>query len=154
MWQDSRINALNDDIDCLLIMGGTNDGAQGVTIGDMSRDNVNTDTFVGAYNVLLSKVFYKYYRLGSGYSGITQISEVNPIQIMIATPIYCNDSNYGNMDEIAEAVRGVANLWSIPVADQHAKVVLILRHHLFISLIMSILMMKAGKRLQMYGLMR
>lgn len=121
MWQDSRINALNDDIDCLLIMGGTNDGAQGVTIGDMSRDNVNTDTFVGAYNVLLSKVFYKYYRLGSGYSGITQISEVNPIQIMIATPIYCNDSNYGNMDEIAEAVRGVANLWSIPVADQHAK---------------------------------
>lgn len=34
------------------------------------------------------------------------------------------------------------------------KVVLILRHHLFISLIMSILMMKAGKRLQMYGLMR
>ena len=29
--------------------------------------------------------------------------------------------NYGNMDEIAEAVRGVANLWSIPVADQHAK---------------------------------
>lgn len=70
MWQDSRINALNDDIDCLLIMGGTNDGAQGVTIGDMSRDNVNTDTFVGAYNVLLSKVFYKYYRLGSGYSGI------------------------------------------------------------------------------------
>lgn len=121
MWQDSRINALNDDIDCLLIMGGTNDGAQGVTIGDMSRDNVNTDTFVGAYNVLLSKVFYKYYRLGSGYSGITQTSEVNPIQIMIATPIYCNDSNYGNMDEIAEAVRGVANLWSIPVADQHAK---------------------------------
>lgn len=121
MWQDSRINALNDDIDCLLIMGGTNDGAQGVTIGDMSRDNVNTDTFVGAYNVLLSKVFYKYYHLGSGYSGITQTAEVNPIQIMIATPIYCNGSNYGNMDEIAEAVRGVANLWSIPVADQHAK---------------------------------
>ena len=27
-------------------------------------------------------------------------------------------------------------------------------NHLFISLIMSILMMKAGKRLQMYGLMR
>lgn len=121
MWQDSRINALDNDIDCLLIMGGTNDGAQGVTIGDMSRDNVNTDTFVGAYNVLLSKVFYKYYHLGSGYSGITQTAEVNPIQIMIATPIYCNGSNYGNMDEIAEAVRGVANLWSIPVADQHAK---------------------------------
>ena len=121
MWQDSRINALDNDIDCLLIMGGANDGAQGVTIGDMSRDNVNTDTFVGAYNVLLSKVFYKYYHLGSGYSGITQTAEVNPIQIMIATPIYCNGSNYGNMDEIAEAVRGVANLWSIPVADQHAK---------------------------------
>ena len=34
------------------------------------------------------------------------------------------------------------------------KVVLIRRHHLSISLIMSTLMMKAEKRLQMYGLMR
>lgn len=34
-------------------MGGTNDSAQGVTIGEMSRDNLDTSTFVGAYNVLL-----------------------------------------------------------------------------------------------------
>ena len=40
---------------------------------------------------------------------------------MLATPIYCNDSAYGNMDNIAEAVRGIANMWGIPVADQHAK---------------------------------
>ena len=40
---------------------------------------------------------------------------------MLATPIYCNDPTYGNMDDIAEAVRGIANMWGIPVADQHAK---------------------------------
>lgn len=120
MWQDVRINALEKDIDCLLIMGGTNDSAQGVTIGEMSRDNLDTSTFVGAYNVLLSKVYCKYYHLGT-HEGITQTTETKPIQIMLATPIYCNDSAYGNMDNIAEAVRGIANMWGIPVADQHAK---------------------------------
>lgn len=120
MWQDVRINALEKDIDCLLIMGGTNDSAQGVTIGEISRDNLDTSTFVGAYNVLLSKVYCKYYHLGT-YEGITQTTEVKPIKIMLATPIYCNDPTYGNMDNIAEAVRGIANMWGIPVADQHAK---------------------------------
>ena len=120
MWQDVRINALEEDIDYLLIMGGTNDSAQGVTIGEMSRDNLDTSTFVGAYNVLLSKVYCKYYHLGT-HEGITQTTETKPIQIMLATPIYCNDSAYGNMDNIAEAVRGIANMWGIPVADQHAK---------------------------------
>ena len=120
MWQDVRINALEKDIDCLLIMGGTNDSAQGVTIGEISRDNLDTSTFVGAYNVLLSKVYCKYYHLGT-HEGITQTTETKPIQIMLATPIYCNDSAYGNMDNIAEAVRGIANMWGIPVADQHAK---------------------------------
>lgn len=120
MWQDVRINALEKDIDCLLIMGGTNDSAQGVTIGEISRDNLDTSTFVGAYNVLLSKVYCKYYHLGT-YEGITQTTEVKPIQIMLATPIYCNNPTYGNMDNIAEAVRGIANIWGIPVADQHAK---------------------------------
>ena len=71
MWQDVRINALEKDIDCLLIMGGTNDSAQGVTIGEISRDNLDTSTFVGAYNVLLSKVYCKYYHLGT-HEGITQ----------------------------------------------------------------------------------
>lgn len=120
MWQDVRINALEKDIDCLLIMGGTNDSAQGVTIGEISRDNLDTSTFVGAYNVLLSKVYCKYYHLGT-YEGITQTTEVKPIKIMLATPIYCNNPTYGNMDNIAEAVRGIANMWGIPVADQHAK---------------------------------
>ena len=120
MWQDVRINALEKDIDCLLIMGGINDSAQGVTIGEISRDNLDTSTFVGAYNVLLSKVYCKYYHLGT-YEGITQTTEVKPIKIMLATPIYCNDPTYGNMDNIAEAVRGIANMWGIPVADQHAK---------------------------------
>lgn len=120
MWQDVRINALEEDIDCLLIMGGINDSAQGVTIGEINRDNLDTSTFVGAYNVLLSKVYCKYYHLGT-YEGITQTTEVKPIQIMLATPIYCNNPIYGNMDNIAEAVRRIANMWGIPVADQHAK---------------------------------
>lgn len=121
MWQDSRINALDNDIDCLLIMGGTNDSAQNAAIGELNRENTDTNTFIGAYNVLLSKIFYKYYHLGSGFSGIVQTEKINPIQIMIATPIYCNNSAYGNMDNIATAVRGVSDMWGIPIADLHRK---------------------------------
>ena len=121
MWQDVRINALDNNIDCLLIMGGTNDSAQNATVGELSRENTDTNTFIGAYNVLLSKIFYKYYHLGSGFSGVIQTEKINPIQIMIATPIYCNHSDYGNMDNIATAVRGISDMWGIPVADQHCK---------------------------------
>ncbi len=121
MWQDSRINALDNDIDCLLIMGGTNDSAQNAAIGELNRENTDTNTFIGAYNVLLSKIFYKYYHLGSGFGGIVQTEKINPIQIMIATPIYCNNSAYGNMDNIATAVRGVSDMWGIPIADLHRK---------------------------------
>lgn len=121
MWQDVRINALDNNIDCLLIMAGTNDSASKVTIGEMSRTNLDTNTFVGAYNVLLSKIFYKYYHLGSGFSEIVQTVKINPIQIMIATPIYCNNPDYGNMDDIATAVRSISDMWGIPIADQHGK---------------------------------
>lgn len=121
MWQDSRINTLNSDIDCLIIMAGTNDSANKVTIGEMSRTNLDTNTFVGAYNVLLSKIFYKYYHIGNDFESVTQTNEINYIQIMLTTPIYCNNVEYGNMDDIAKAVVDIANMWGLPVVNQHSK---------------------------------
>lgn len=121
MWQDSRVNALNSDIDCLIIMGGTNDSADKVTMGEMSRTNLDTNTFVGAYNVLLSKIFYKYYHIGNGFEGIVQTNKINYIQIMLTTPIYCNNVEYGNIDDIAKTVVDIANMWGLPVVNQHSK---------------------------------
>lgn len=54
MWTDERINALPEDSDFVLFMGGTNDWMQNKPLGDL--DSVDTSTFHGALNVIAQKL--------------------------------------------------------------------------------------------------
>ena len=128
MWQDVRINALPMDADVIHIMGGTNDAFGNIPIGEVSIANYDTRTFVGAYNVLLSKVFYKYFRNTTGkysagidYSGITKITSDRYSgfpYIIIATPFYSiNLQNNGS--DYADAIKEIAKMWHIPCVDHY-----------------------------------
>ena len=101
MWKDSRIEQLNENADFITILGGQNDGD--VTIGDVSFDNTDTNTYVGALNVIISKIYAK-------YNG--------DIIIILCTPFYTPDwGNNMHIKNMAAAVRKVAELWGLPVAD-------------------------------------
>ena len=128
MWQNNRINGLPLDTDVLTIMGGTNDSAASVNIGDISITNHDTNTFVGAYNVLISKLLYKFYNLSSGkysdinYSGLITSNKFKDIVIYIMTPPFNANTQYSGensarLKAIADATKDVAKMWGVPCID-------------------------------------
>lgn len=126
-WTDNRVNSLSLDSDCLFVMGGTNDAPYTtVQDSDFTIDNHNTNNFVGAYNVLISKVLYKYLKLSSGYysdidySGVTQVEEAKPyFRIILITPPKRFDSlsDLQKVESFADYVIRIAEMWGIPVCD-------------------------------------
>ena len=103
MWQDARINTIDDNAKAILIMAGTNDGAGSRKIGTMSTDNEDTNTFVGAYNTCIKKIYTK--------MGIT-------FPIFLFTPIPCfNITTYPRVKEMANAIKEIGAMWSLPVID-------------------------------------
>lgn len=126
-WTNNRVNSLNLDSDCLFIMGGTNDAPYTtVQDSDFTINNHDTNNFVGAYNVLISKVLYKYLKLSSGYysdidySGVIQVEKAKPyFRIILITPPKRFDSlsNLQNVDNFADYVIRIAEMWGIPVCD-------------------------------------
>lgn len=56
MCTDERINALTENTNFVIVMGGINDWAQNVPIGDKAYYNTNTSTFFGACNVMFRKL--------------------------------------------------------------------------------------------------
>lgn len=128
MWKNNKINNLPLDTDVLTIMGGTNDSASSVDLGDLSITNHDTVTFVGAYNVLISKLLYKFYNLSSGkysdinYSGLTKSVKFKDIVIYIMTPPFNANTQYSGensarLKAIADATKEVAKMWGIPCID-------------------------------------
>lgn len=119
MWQDARVNVLPTTTQILTVLCGTNDWSQSEPIGTMSRTNVDTTTFIGAYNVWLSKVYARILpvtptlrvvlctttwgkRVGTLPGGWTD-AYTN------AVGLTCND--------YAEAVRQFARMWNLEVID-------------------------------------
>ena len=101
MWQDVRINALNPNAKFITILGGQNDGE--VVIGDVSFNNTDTNTYVGAYNTIIKKIYAK-------YNG--------EIIIILCSPFYTpSGGNNDNIKAMAKAVRELGELWGLPVAD-------------------------------------
>ena len=128
MWQNNRINSLPSDTDVLTIMGGTYDSADSVNIGDISITNHDTNTFVGAYNVLISKLLYKFYNLSRGkysdinYSALIKSATFKDIVIYIMTPPFNANRQYSGensarLKAIADATKDVAKMWGIPCID-------------------------------------
>ena len=126
-WTDTRVNALGIDSDAVFIMGGTNDAPYTtVQESDFTIENHDTNNFVGAYNVLISKILYKYLKLPSGYysdidySGITQATITKPyFHIILITPPKRFDSidNLQKVESFANYVIKIGELWGLPVCD-------------------------------------
>ena len=124
MWMDSRINALNSDANFITILGGQND--TDAVIGDLTLENHDTNTFAGAFNVIISKLYYKYLSLDNGYytdivySGINKIEKPHNIIIVPCTPFFVPNTT-PKLEEKANAIRTLSRLWSFNVADFKAK---------------------------------
>lgn len=124
MWMDSRINSLKFDVDFVTILGGQNDG--NVEIGDLTIENHDTNTFAGALNVIISKLYYKYLALENGYyadidySGINKAENPHNIIIVPCTPFFVPNTMQ-NLEEKANAIRVLSCLWSLNVADFRGK---------------------------------
>lgn len=143
LWTNNRVNTIPIDSDLVVILGGTNDMYQAYVddggsvtglsgIGNFDISNSDVKTFVGAYNVLLSKLYYKFCKLSNGYysnvdySGITQVSEIKDMRILILVPFQFNahttlnnkDARY-YADIMANAVKKISEMWSIPAVDLH-----------------------------------
>lgn len=127
-WQDDRVNAVDIDSDVIFIMGGTNDANNNVSLGDNDISNCDTNTFYGAYNVLISKLIYKFYKLEAGYysdidySGVTQVETAKPVKIFLITPPYMLNGgiNYKKIHTFADAVVNIGKLLGCPVCDIRA----------------------------------
>lgn len=123
MHQDIRINDLDDDADVIAIMGGINDSAAKIAIGDLTLSNTDTSTFVGALNVMLSKIYYRYFKIGD-FAGVEQIGSEKEVKIFLMSPPYVADEQfsgvYGSrLKEYAKAIKNVAELWHLPYVPVH-----------------------------------
>lgn len=102
MWKDERINALNANADFITVLGGQNDG--NVEIGELSKDNKDTNTYVGALNTIIDKI---YNRCG------------DDIIIILCCPFWVpsEGDNGTHFVTLGNAVKVVAQLHGLPVAD-------------------------------------
>lgn len=127
---DLRVNTLNINSDVITIMGGTNDAPfKTVVESDFTLENNDVTNFVGAYNVLLSKIYYKYLKLTAGYygtvdyTGVTQVTTPKDIKILLITPPQRLDSITNNLKsrEFANHVKRIGEMWGLPVVDANGK---------------------------------
>lgn len=142
MYQDVRINALNLGSNAVTILGGTNDAwqeyykdhpSENLTgWGECVRTNHDVSTFCGAYNVMLSKIFYKFCKVNGyyedvDYSGITQVTTaIDNFRVILMTPPQAfhveGDSMSANLQlkgltAAHSYVKQIAELWSLPCVD-------------------------------------
>jgi hypothetical protein len=113
-------------------MGGTNDVVMSLDVNDSDFviTNFDTDNFVGAYNVMLSKIYYKYLMQDTGYydgdidySGVDQVTTAKNIKILIITPpkMFYNYAWTTGTEEFAGYVKRIADLWGIPCVDANSE---------------------------------
>lgn len=118
-WQDVRINSLCPIADRITIAGGTNDvGKSDYSDGELSLDNFDTNTFVGAYNTAIYKILYRYgMATDSSVVDISGIETVEPrsVEISIITPPY-NDNGNDNT-HVANLVKEIAKMWGYTCID-------------------------------------
>ena len=118
----SRINALSSNPDFLTIMGGRNELGllqnESYKVGDIDINNHDDQTFIGAYNLCISRILYKY-RLSEGYedvdySDIVRVDTKKDFPIIILSAFYDDEKD---ATIIANASKEVAKLWGIYCVD-------------------------------------
>lgn len=142
MYQSIRIETLDIDSNCVTVMGGSNDFWQEyykdhpnsnlTGWGDCTRDNHDVTTFCGAYNVLISKVLYKFCKVPAYYSdvdytGITQVSTaIDNFRLILLTPpqvFYVEGGSasatllQNGITAAHDNVKQIAKLWGLPCVD-------------------------------------
>lgn len=142
MYQDVRINSLDADSQCVTIMGGTNDiwqeyykdypNTNYTGWGNVDRTNHDVSTFCGAYNVLISKILYKFCKVSGyyedvDYTGITQVpTAIDNFRLILITSPQCYHSS-GDTISAENKRKGITNahsytkqiaeLWGLPCVD-------------------------------------
>ena len=79
--------------------------------------------------MLLSKIYYKYLKLNTGYyagqgidySGVTQVDVPKDIKIYLITPPKSIDNNIESRQKCAEIVKKIGLMWGIPVVDANGE---------------------------------
>ena len=107
----SRVDEMEEDLDVIVVFGGTNDFGHGDAPLGTSADR-DDSTFYGAYHVLLQKLQCRY----------------PTADIVVMTPLHrlgeedCTFNGYGvrrctNLEGYVDAIRNVASVYGIPVLD-------------------------------------
>ncbi len=110
-WFASRVDEMEENLDAIVVFGGTNDYGHGdAPLGTMAdRDD---SSFYGAYHVLLNKLFERY----------------PTAHVVIMTPLHrlgednCTYNEFGvrrqtNLEGYVDAIIEVAAYYSVPVLD-------------------------------------
>lgn len=119
MCMDYRINQIPDDTDYLIIFGGTNDQD---SIEKFDINNHDEHTFVGAYNLMLSKIYYKFgcpaYYPDVDYTGVKVAQKQKDIQIILLTPPHTGaDNHVDKQKHIGDMVKDIGAHMGLNVLD-------------------------------------
>lgn len=114
-WFGSRVEKMIPDADIVVVFGGTNDFGHGDAPMGTMKDRTN-DTFYGAYHLLMQQLINRY-----PYA-----------QLVVMTPMHrCSEEDMpfneagirraGVLKDYVEAIRAVAEFYSVPVVDLFAE---------------------------------
>lgn len=118
----TRDNLANTDYSKLTMMGvlfGTNDFTNNIPIGEISLDNKDVNTFVGAMNYGISKILTKYPRIRmTFFTDVFRYVNVTTggVEVPVDGDIYVNSLGLKGIDYV-DAVIKVANLNHLPAKD-------------------------------------
>ena len=114
-WFGSRVEKMISAADIVVVFGGTNDFGHGDAPMGTMKDRTN-DTFYGAYHLLMQQLIHRY-----PYA-----------QLVVMTPMHrCSEEDMpfneagirraGVLKDYVEAIREVAEFYSVPVVDLFAE---------------------------------
>lgn len=108
----SRVDGMRDDVDAVVVFGGTNDYGHGDAPFGTFADN-DVDTFYGACHVLMQKLINKYPDKPIVFmTPLHRINEMDSMANGIPKNLTLSDYVY--------ALREVAEYYSVPVLDLYA----------------------------------
>ena len=114
-WFGSRVDQMIPDADVVVVFGGTNDFGHGdAPLGTM-MDRTN-DTFYGAYQLLMQQLINRYPH--------AQLIVMTPLHRVSEEDMPFNEAGIrrpGILKRYVEAIREVAEFYSIPVVDLFAE---------------------------------